>query len=110
MSGKVGLSLKGVSAIRKLVPERLMWPFIFFIPSQFCILSIIISFFGMSVRFYTVGITPAGTSGRNRSKQIADKLNTRGMYSITRNPLYFGNYLIWLGISIYSLNIFFTII
>ncbi len=73
-------------------------------------ISIIISFFGMSVRFYTVGITPAGTSGRNRSKQIAEKLNTRGMYSITRNPLYFGNYLIWLGISIYSLNIFFTII
>ena len=73
-------------------------------------ISIIISFFGMSVRFYTVGKTPAGTSGRNRKKQIATKLNTKGIYSITRNPLYFGNYLIWLGISIYSLNNFFTII
>ena len=72
--------------------------------------SIIISFFGIIIRFYTVGKTPAGTSGRNRNKQIANKLNTKGTYSITRNPLYFGNYLIWLGISIYSLNTYFTIL
>ena len=72
--------------------------------------SIIISFFGILIRFYTVGKTPAGTSGRNRKKQIAKKLNTKGIYSISRNPLYFGNYMIWLGISIYSLNTYFTII
>ncbi|MBH75723.1 MAG: lipid A phosphate methyltransferase [Flavobacteriales bacterium] len=74
------------------------------------IISIIISFFGLLIRFYTVGKTPGGTSGRNRSKQIAKKINTKGIYSITRNPLYFGNYLIWLGISIFSLNTFFTIL
>jgi len=74
------------------------------------ITSIIISFFGIIIRFYTVGKTPAGTSGRNRNKQIANKLNTKGIYSITRNPLYFGNYLIWLGISVYSLNTYFTIL
>jgi len=74
------------------------------------IVSFMISFLGILIRFYTVGKTPAGTSGRNRKKQIATKLNTQGIYSITRNPLYFGNYLIWLGISIYSLNTFFTII
>ena len=72
------------------------------------IISIIISFFGVLIRFYTVGKTPAGTSGRNRKKQIATRLNTEGIYSISRNPLYFGNYLIWLGISIYSLNTYFT--
>ena len=43
MSGKVGLSPQGVSAMRKLVPDRLMCPFIFIIPSRFFILSIIIS-------------------------------------------------------------------
>jgi len=74
------------------------------------IISIIISFFGLLIRFYTVGKTPGGTSGRNRSKQIAKKINTKGIYSITRNPLYFGNYLIWLGISIFSLNTYFTIL
>ena len=65
------------------------------------IISIVISFFGLLIRFYTVGKTPGGTSGRNRSKQIAKKINTKGIYSLSRNPLYFGNYLIWLGISIF---------
>ena len=74
------------------------------------IISIIIICFGILIRFYTVGKTPAGTSGRNRQKQIAKKLNTQGIYSITRNPLYFANYMIWLGISVYSLNTSFTII
>ena len=55
-------------------------------------------------------MSTAGTSGRNRKKQIAKKLNKKGIYSITRNPLYFGNYMIWLGISIYSLNTYITII
>ena len=74
------------------------------------IISIVISFFGLLIRFYTVGKTPGGTSGRNRSKQIAKKINTKGIYSLSRNPLYFGNYLIWLGISIFSLNTLFTIL
>tara|TARA_A100000164_G_C21861379_1_gene750252 strand:- start:139 stop:855 length:717 start_codon:yes stop_codon:yes gene_type:complete len=71
--------------------------------------SFFISFCGIIIRFYTVGKTPGGTSGRNRKKQIAKILNTKGIYSIIRNPLYFGNYLIWLGLSVYTLNTFFTI-
>lgn len=74
------------------------------------IVSFIISFFGILIRIYTVGKTPAGTSGRNRMKQIAKKLNTKGIYSVCRNPLYLGNYIIWLGLSIYTLNTLFTII
>lgn len=74
------------------------------------ITSFLISFFGLIIRFYTVGTTPAGTSGRNRKKQIAKKLNKKGIYSTIRNPLYLGNYLIWLGISIYTLNTAFTIV
>ena len=57
-----------------------------------------ISFFGMFVRILTVGCAPAKTSGRNTSSQLAAQLNTTGIYSIVRHPLYVGNYLIGLGI------------
>ena len=58
-----------------------------------------ISFLGLLVRVITVGHTPEHTSGRNTKRQIADELNTSGMYSIVRHPLYLGNYLIGLGVS-----------
>jgi len=73
------------------------------------IISFLISFIGFFIRVYTVGTTPAGTSGRNRKKQIAKKLNQTGLYSIVRHPLYLGNFLIWFGVSIYTLNTAFTI-
>jgi protein-S-isoprenylcysteine O-methyltransferase Ste14 len=60
-------------------------------------LCLILSFVGLTVRVITVGHAPRGTSGRNTKRQVADTLNTTGMYSIVRNPLYIGNYLILLG-------------
>ncbi|MDA0999671.1 MAG: isoprenylcysteine carboxylmethyltransferase family protein [bacterium] len=59
-----------------------------------------VSFLGLIVRACVVGDTPRGTSGRNTRRQRADSLNTTGMYSITRNPLYFGNFLILLGFAL----------
>ncbi len=59
-----------------------------------------VSLSGLAVRIYTVGHTPAGTSGRNTSRQVASKLNTTGIYSVMRHPLYFGNFLMWLGIAL----------
>ncbi|NLL27934.1 MAG: DUF1295 domain-containing protein [Bacteroidales bacterium] len=44
---------------------------------------------------------PKGISGKNTEKQIADFLNTKGMYSIVRHPLYLGDFLMWLGLFIY---------
>ncbi len=57
-----------------------------------------ISVFGLIVRASTVGFVCNGTSGRNTTSQRATELNTTGWYSICRNPLYFGNFLIMLGI------------
>ena len=76
----------------------------------FLFTAISISVLGFLVRFYTIGTTPKGTSGRNTKEQVADVLNSSGMYSMVRHPLYLGNYLIWLGISLASFNIYFAII
>ncbi|MCX5698321.1 MAG: isoprenylcysteine carboxylmethyltransferase family protein [Candidatus Omnitrophica bacterium] len=65
------------------------------------IFAIIISFFGLIVRCFTVGYAPRGTSGRNTQSQVADTLNTTGMYSITRNPLYLSNFIIVLGVTLF---------
>ena len=64
----------------------------------FRISSVIICIVGFLVRFYTIGTTPKGTSGRNTQEQVADVLNFDGMYSMLRHPLYLGNYLIWFGL------------
>ena len=56
-----------------------------------------ISLGGATIRAITVAQTPRGTSGRNRKKQRADELNTTGMYSIVRHPLYLGNFIAALG-------------
>ena len=59
---------------------------------------LVISVSGLIVRATTVGFVCNGTSGRNMHEQRASELNTTGWYSICRNPLYLGNFLIMLGI------------
>ena len=59
-----------------------------------------ISVFGLGIRCATVAFTPAGTSGRNTKQQTAKHLNTAGMYSLVRHPLYLGNFFIGLGITL----------
>jgi hypothetical protein len=57
-----------------------------------------LSIFGEAIRVYTVGYAPKNTSGRNTvTGQIADELNTTGIYSLLRHPLYLGNFFMWLG-------------
>jgi len=69
---------------------------------------LVVSFTGLAVRVFTVGHTPKYTSGRNTSEQIAAELNTTGMYSMLRHPLYLGNFLIWLGILMVVHNLWLT--
>ena len=52
---------------------------------------------GHLIRAMTVGHRSMHTSGRNRSHQVAEVLNTKGMYSIVQHPLYLANMLIWVG-------------
>ena len=57
-----------------------------------------VSMLGEIIRIITVGFAARNTSGRNTAAgQIADDLNTTGLYSIVRHPLYVGNFLMWLG-------------
>lgn len=58
-----------------------------------------VAFFGEGVRIHCVGYSSSGTSGRE-SYLKADSLNTSGLYSLTRNPLYWGNGLIFAGLLI----------
>lgn len=76
----------------------------------FTIFSVFLSFLGLLIRAYTIGTTPKGTSGRNTNNQVAESLNQTGIYSLLRHPLYLGNYLIWMGIVLYTQNISFFII
>lgn len=68
-------------------------------PWWYAYICLAVSLCGTAVRIVTVGHTPAGTSGRNTSNQVADSLNTTGMYSMVRHPLYLGNSLIYLGVA-----------
>lgn len=71
--------------LRENYKMDLLWEF-------FCLF---IAFSGLAIRAYTIGYVPKGTSGRNTRSQVADVLNTTGIYSVVRNPLYVGNFLMW---------------
>ncbi len=60
-------------------------------------LCLLISLSGLALRAGVAGYVLRGTSGRNTKGQAAEQLNTTGMYSIVRNPLYLGNFVIMLG-------------
>lgn len=72
----------------------------------FCLL---VCFLGLGIRIYTVGHTPENTSGRNVTGQVADTLNTSGIYSTVRHPLYLGNFFMWLGPALLTGNLWFII-
>jgi protein-S-isoprenylcysteine O-methyltransferase Ste14 len=76
----------------------------------YSIISLLLSVFGFLFRAYAIGTTPKGTSGRNTKNQVAEELNSTGIYSIVRHPLYVGNYFIWIGIVLFTFNLSFVII
>lgn len=71
---------------------------------------LLLSLVGLAIRAYTVGYTPKNTSGRETTEgQVADSLNTTGIYSIVRHPLYLGNFLMWAGPAMLTGNLWFII-
>jgi protein-S-isoprenylcysteine O-methyltransferase Ste14 len=63
--------------------------------------SVLLALAGLAVRVATVGFVPRDTSGRNTGAPQAESLNTSGLYSVVRHPLYLGNYLMWLGVALF---------
>jgi protein-S-isoprenylcysteine O-methyltransferase Ste14 len=72
-------------------PSRIYW-------EAFCF---VLSLFGFAIRCLTVAYVPSGTSGRNTKAQIASELNTTGIYSVVRHPLYLGNLIMILGLLLF---------
>jgi protein-S-isoprenylcysteine O-methyltransferase Ste14 len=69
----------------------------------------LVSFAGQVIRAIAIGTSNKYTSGRNTKEQVAEALNTKGIYSTLRHPLYLGNYFMWIGIVMYTFNIWFVV-
>ncbi|MEY3236835.1 MAG: hypothetical protein RI883_936 [Bacteroidota bacterium] len=71
---------------------------------------VLFSFSGQVIRAIAIGTSSKHTSGRNTKEQVADALNTKGIYSTVRHPLYLGNYFMWIGIVMFTYNIWFVLV
>jgi protein-S-isoprenylcysteine O-methyltransferase Ste14 len=65
-------------------------------------LSVALALGGLALRAATVGFVPKDTSQRNSARPQAEALNTTGLYSVLRHPIYLGNYFMWLGVALFS--------
>jgi protein-S-isoprenylcysteine O-methyltransferase Ste14 len=72
-------------------------------PAAFWLLGGAMVIIGLLGRILTVGFVREGTSGRNTAEgQVAAELNTTGFYATMRNPLYFFNCTIYMGVAVFS--------
>jgi len=74
------------------------------------VVTLVFSLAGLAVRCATIGSVPARTSGRNTRGQQAEVLNTTGMYSVVRHPLYLGNCLMILGVALATKTLWFPVV
>ncbi|MBP9082239.1 MAG: DUF1295 domain-containing protein [Bacteroidia bacterium] len=71
---------------------------------------LVVGLIGLAIRIFTVGYSAKNTSGRNVKEQVADTLNTTGIYSLVRHPLYLGNFFMWLGPAMLTGNFGFILV
>lgn len=79
----------------------------FYVLTAICVA---LSLAGQVIRAIAIGTSNKNTSGRNTEEQVAEALNTRGIYSTVRHPLYLGNYFMWIGIVAFTFNPWFVAI
>jgi len=63
---------------------------------------IVLGALGLAIRGWTVGHVAVGTSGRGTKELRAEELNTGGIYSLVRHPLYLGNFFMWIGVATFA--------
>lgn len=61
------------------------------------VVAVFVGLLGQGIRIWVAGFVPRDTSGRNTKEQKASVLNHTGLYSVCRNPLYLGNFLMMLA-------------
>ncbi|CAM3391847.1 methyltransferase family protein [Helicobacter labetoulli] len=61
------------------------------------VVAVFVGLLGQGIRIWVAGFVPRDTSGRNTKEQKANVLNHTGLYSVCRNPLYLGNFLMMLA-------------
>lgn len=76
----------------------------------YSIICLLVSVLGQVIRALTIGCTPENTSGRNTEWQVADLVNTTGIYSTVRHPLYLGNFFIYLGVVLLAKSLVFVLL
>ncbi len=77
---------------------------------QWELLCLLVSLLGLFIRILCVGFAHDNTSGRNTDEgQIADAVNSTGMYAMCRHPLYLGNFFMWLGLAMFTANAWFVV-
>jgi protein-S-isoprenylcysteine O-methyltransferase Ste14 len=80
-----------------IYPETEIW-----LNSTNTYLALLLVVIGHLVRALAVGKRAAHTSGRNRDEQVAEALNSTGIYSMVRHPLYLGNITTYMGWVIFT--------
>ncbi len=74
------------------------------------IVCIVVSACGVLLRGYSAGYSPGRISGRHLIEQVGDELNTSGIYSVMRHPVYAGNFLMWLGPILFLRSVWWVIL
>ncbi|MBI3129346.1 MAG: hypothetical protein HYZ11_17185 [Candidatus Tectomicrobia bacterium] len=71
------------------------------------ILCLVVSGTGLLIRFLVMGYSPKGSSyvGESTARLWEGSLKTTGMYSLCRNPLYLGNFLLALGVFLFPMSL-----
>jgi protein-S-isoprenylcysteine O-methyltransferase Ste14 len=63
--------------------------------------SVAVALAGLGLRVRAIGTAPQGTSERSTVNPRASELRTTGLYSVVRHPLYVGNGLMGIGLSLF---------